>query len=75
MPPPLRPRENTTRVSLQQIPAEVKASIWIPHIKLIASKLSGELTWQIWLDRAGVTLMKYQISVLNIDQPIEDTGG
>jgi len=59
----------------KQIPVEAKVSIWIPHIKLIISKLSGKLTRQIWLDHAGVTLMKYQISVLNIDQPIEDTGG
>jgi len=26
-------------------------------------------------DRAGVTMAKYQISELNIDQPTEDTGG
>ena len=59
----------------KQIPAEVKAGIWISHIKLIVSRLFGELTQQIWIDHAGVTLMKYQISGSNIDQPTEDTGG
>jgi len=41
----------------------------------MVSKLSSKLTQQIWLDRAAVTLTKYQIFRLNIDQPTEYTGG
>jgi len=51
----------------EQVPAEAKIGIWIPDIKLLLSKLSGELTRHVWLDLIGIALTEYQIPGLNVD--------
>lgn len=57
--------------SFEEIALKIELLIWVFHIQLRVAKLTGKLTWGIWLHVASHSLMTHQMFWAKINKPPE----